>query len=75
MFTALGMAGHEPPSDFGQMLSFIEDFTPAHVVAAMRESVPLTDGTCHRMPTSRWRRYDRMRRFPRGLLVMGDADT
>lgn len=73
MFTVLGMAGNEPPSEFAEMVSFIEEFTPAHVVAHIREAVPLTDGACHRMPTSRWRRYDRMRRFPHGLLVMGDA--
>jgi 2-polyprenyl-6-methoxyphenol hydroxylase-like FAD-dependent oxidoreductase len=73
MFSAIGMVGHEPPSEFAQMLAFIEEFTPAHVVAAIGEAVPLTDGARHRMPTSRWRRYDRLHRFPHGLLVMGDA--
>jgi 2-polyprenyl-6-methoxyphenol hydroxylase-like FAD-dependent oxidoreductase len=73
MFTVLGMVGREPPREFAQMLAFIEEFTPAQFVAAIREAVPLTDGARHRMPTSRWRRYDRMHRFPQGLLVMGDA--
>jgi len=27
----------------------------------------------HRMPSSRWRRDDKMRRIPDGLLVCGDA--
>lgn len=73
MFTVYGMVGREPPTEFAQMLAFVEEFTPTPVVAAMRAGAPLTDGACHRMPTSRWRRYDRMRRFPRGLLVIGDA--
>jgi 2-polyprenyl-6-methoxyphenol hydroxylase-like FAD-dependent oxidoreductase len=73
MFTAAGMVGHEPPADREGMLSFIEDFTPPAIVSALRCAEPLGDVARYRTPSSRWRRYDKMRRFPAALLVFGDA--
>jgi 2-polyprenyl-6-methoxyphenol hydroxylase-like FAD-dependent oxidoreductase len=73
MFTVYGMAGVAPPTGHREMASFIEGFTPPHVVSAIRAAEVVGDGAQHRMPATRWRRYDKMRRWPAGLLAIGDA--
>lgn len=73
MFTVFGMAGHEPPRDLDGMLSFASDYAPPHLLSAVRRGEPIGPAAQHRMPSSQWRRYDKMRRLPDGLLATGDA--
>ena len=69
IFTVFGMLDHEPPRELAGMLAFAGEYAPAHLLAAVQAGERIGPVVQHRMPSSQWRRYDKMRRFPDGLLV------
>jgi 2-polyprenyl-6-methoxyphenol hydroxylase-like FAD-dependent oxidoreductase len=73
MFTVFGMVGHQPPRDLAGMLSFAQEYCPAHLIAAIQAAEPIGEVAHHHMPSSQWRHYDKMPELPDGLLVCGDA--
>jgi 2-polyprenyl-6-methoxyphenol hydroxylase-like FAD-dependent oxidoreductase len=71
--TTFGIAKVEPPHTFPEMCALADQILPAHVSAALRAGTPLGEVAFHKYPVSRWRRYDKLSRFPTGIIPFGDA--
>jgi 2-polyprenyl-6-methoxyphenol hydroxylase-like FAD-dependent oxidoreductase len=71
--TAFAMGRATMPSTHADFLTFLEPVAPPDVLAAIRHAEPLDKVIKYRVPSNRWRRYDKLRCTPAGLLVVGDA--
>jgi len=71
--TAFTVGHTTTPQTFAAMCSVADEVLPATLSAAIRQAEPLGDIAFHRYPVSRWRRYDKLQRFPAGIVPFGDA--
>lgn len=73
VLTTFGVADAKPPRTFPEMLALAGELLPAHFTAALAHAEPLGEPAYHAFPASRWRRYDKLNRFPVGIVPFGDA--
>jgi 2-polyprenyl-6-methoxyphenol hydroxylase-like FAD-dependent oxidoreductase len=73
VITTFGVAKVEPPQSFSEMLRLAEKLLPEGLSAALEHAEPVGQVAFHRFPASRWRRYDKLDRFPAGIVPFGDA--
>ena len=71
--TIAGVNGETAPTDPDGMLAYARTLDSPVIADVMEVSEPLTEPVTHRFPANTRRHVERMRRFPLGWVLLGDA--
>jgi 2-polyprenyl-6-methoxyphenol hydroxylase-like FAD-dependent oxidoreductase len=72
----LSLNGHgadRPPADEDAFDAYVRSLPVPHIHESIRDAEPLDDVRTYQFPTTLWRHYEQLDRFPEGLLAMGDS--
>lgn len=61
------------PTDEDGFLEFARSLPVPVVYDSIRNAKPLSEPVTHKIPSSRWFRYDQMKRLPERLVMVGDS--
>lgn len=71
--TLVGSVGDYPPTDEEAWVTFAQSLPISAIHQLVTTNHPLTDIISYRIPATKRRYYERMKTFPLGYLVIGDA--
>jgi 2-polyprenyl-6-methoxyphenol hydroxylase-like FAD-dependent oxidoreductase len=73
LVTLAGLFDEPAPRDHEAFLAFAGSLPVSDLHEEICDLEPLSDPLRYRFPGSRWRRYDRLKTLPAGLIATGDA--